>query len=216
MEITWYGHSCFRLTQRRMTTIVTDPYEGEAIGLPPLKLKADVVTISNDTPGHNHTRAVKGARHILTGPGEYEIGGVFITAIRTPNKKRKTTSGPNTLFLFDYNGVRIAHLGNMQNIPSQAEIEALGTVDVALVPVGGGNALTASQAAEVISLLEPAIVVPMHYGLSHPALKLAPLSHFLKEMGVEQATPQTTLKVTPNSIPQALQIVVLENANAPT
>jgi len=215
MEITWYGHSCFRLTQRRMIAVVTDPYDAAEVGLPPLKLKADVVTVSHDAPGHNHVQSVKGVRHVLTGPGEYEIGGVFITAIRTSAKGRKGASARNTLFLFDYDGVTIAHLGNMQRVPTQSEIEALGHVHVALVPVGGGNALNASQAAEVISLLEPSIVVPMHYQLPGTSTKLDPLRRFLKEMGVEKAEPVESLKVTASSVPQELQVVVLQNANTP-
>ncbi len=216
MEITWYGHSCFRLTQRRMITVVTDPYDPQRVGLPPLKLKADVVTVSHDAAGHNYVKAVKGVRHILTGPGEYEIGGVFITAIRTDGKGKKATGPRNTLFLFDYEGVTVAHLGNIRRVPSQSEIEALGTVHVALVPVGGGNALTASQAAEVISVLEPAVVIPMHYKIPGSTMQLAPVDRFLKEMGVEKATPMPSFKITPSSIPQELQVVVLQNANTPT
>ncbi len=215
MEITWHGHSCFRLTQRRMISVVTDPYDGPSIGLPPLKLKADVVTVSNDAPGHNFIEAVKGTRHILTGPGEYEIGGVFITAIRTDGKGKKASSTRNILFLFDYEGVTVAHLGNMQRVPSQSEIEALGTVHVALVPVGGGNALTASQAAEVISLLEPSVVIPMHYKTPGTTAKLASVDRFLKEMGVEKVTPVPSFKIAPSGIPQELQVVVLQNANIP-
>ena len=214
MEITWYGHSCFRLTQRRMIAVVADPYDPAETGLPPLKLKADVVTISHDAPGHNYLKAVKGARRVITGPGEYEIGGVFITAIRTNGKKRKTATQRNLVCLFDYDGVTVAHLGNLQQVPTQSEIEALGTVDVALVPVGGGGALNAAQAAEVISLLEPAIVVPMHYRLPGSKAELAPLGKFLKEMGVEDATPLDSLKVSASSIPTELQVVVLKNANA--
>ena len=215
MEITWYGHSCFRLTQRRMATVITDPYDAKALGLPPLKLKADVVTVSNDAPGHNHIEAVKGPRHVLTGPGEYEIGGVFITAIPTQGKGRKVSGPRNTLFLFDYEGVTVAHLGNMNRVLTQAEIEALGTVHVALVPVGGGGGLNAARAAEVISVLEPSIVVPMHYREPGLRLDLAPLERFLKEMGVEKADPQPVLKVTPSGIPQELQVVVLQNTNKP-
>ncbi len=215
MEITWYGHSCFRLTQRRMIAVVTDPYDAAEVGLPPLKLKADVVTVSHDAPGHNHVKSVKGVQHVLTGPGEYEIGGVFITAIRTNGKNRKADTPRNTLFLFDYDGVTVAHLGNMQRVPTQSEIEALGNVHVALVPVGGGSALNAAQAAEVISLLEPSIVVPMHYHLPGTNIALAPLQRFLKEMGVENAEPQESLKVTASSLPQELHVVVLKNANTP-
>jgi L-ascorbate metabolism protein UlaG (beta-lactamase superfamily) len=79
MEIVWYGHSCFRLTERSMATVVTDPFDAEVVGYEALKLKADIVTVSHDAAGHNYLNAVKGYGHAITGPGEFEIGGVFIT-----------------------------------------------------------------------------------------------------------------------------------------
>ena len=88
MEITWYGHSCFRLTERNMATVVTDPYDNKIIGYKALKLKADIVTVSHDSPGHNNTNAVKGTSQIITGPGEYEIGDVFITAVQTNGQSK--------------------------------------------------------------------------------------------------------------------------------
>src|SRR5229473_526677 len=83
MEITWYGHSCFRLTERSMATVVTDPFDNKTIGYFPLKLKADILTISHDAPGHNYSESVKGSSHVIGGPGEFEIGGVFITGVQT-------------------------------------------------------------------------------------------------------------------------------------
>ena len=88
MEITWYGLSCFRLTERGLATIVTDPYDHQSTGYEPLRLKADIVTISHDAPGHNSESSVKGKSHVLRGPGEYEIGGVFITGVQTNGTKR--------------------------------------------------------------------------------------------------------------------------------
>src|SRR5512140_3810778 len=173
MEITWYGHSCFRLTERGMATVVADPFDSKAIGYSPLKLKADIVTVSHDAPGHNYPDAVKGTSHVITTPGEFEIGGVFITGIQTdgsgPSKKSKDQVR-NTLFVFDYDGLTVAHLGDLKVVPTQAEIEALGTVNVALVPVGAGGGLNAAKAAEIISVIEPNIVVPMHYAT--PAAKI--------------------------------------------
>ena len=81
MEITWYGHSCFRLTQRGMASIVTDPFDHQTVGYKALKLKADVVTVSHEAPGHNFLAGVKGAQRVITGPGEYEIGDVFISSL---------------------------------------------------------------------------------------------------------------------------------------
>ena len=141
MEITWYGHSCFRLTERSMATVVTDPFDAETVGYEPLKLKADIVTSSHDAPGHNCLSTVKGYSHAITGPGEFEIGGVFITGVQTDTSSKKSTPDKprNTLYVFDYMGITVAHLGDLRSVPTQAEIEALGTVHVALVPVGGGR-----------------------------------------------------------------------------
>jgi L-ascorbate metabolism protein UlaG (beta-lactamase superfamily) len=210
MEITWYGLSCFRLSERGLASVVTDPYDHRVTGYEPLKLKADIVTISHDAPGHNNAAGVKGKSHVITGPGEFEIGGVFITAVQTNGVTKRTPDEPrNTLYTFDFNGLTVAHLGDLRRVPSQAEIEALGNVHVALVPVGGGGGLASAKAVEVISLLEPGIVIPMHYSIPGGTLKLSPLSKFLKEMGVASAEPQPSLKLSMSNVPEDTRVVVL-------
>jgi L-ascorbate metabolism protein UlaG (beta-lactamase superfamily) len=210
MEITWYGHSCFRLTERSMATVVTDPYDNTSIGYSVLKLKGDIVSISHDAAGHNNIKAVKGTAHVITGPGEYEIGGVFVTGVQTNGKGKKDEDEVrNTLYVFDYDGITIAHLGDLKRVPSQTEVEALGAVNVALVPVGGGGGLNAAKAAEVISLLEPNIVIPMHYATKNSKVKLDSLDKFLKEMGLGTSEPEDSLKVTRTGLPQETRVVVL-------
>jgi L-ascorbate metabolism protein UlaG (beta-lactamase superfamily) len=220
MELTWYGHSCFRMAERGMATVVTDPYD-DSLGYPTLRLKADIVTVSHDAPGHNHLEAVKGEAKPITGPGEYEIGGVFITGISTARtngerKKKPDESQPkrNTLYLFDFDGLTVAHLGDLDHVPTQSQIEALGSVDAALVPVGGGAGLNAAQAAEVISLIEPSIVVPMHYKTSAVSLKLDAVSKFLKEMGLGTLQPEASLKLTKSSLPSETRVVLLDYKSA--
>jgi L-ascorbate metabolism protein UlaG (beta-lactamase superfamily) len=171
-----------------------------------LKLRADVVTVSHDAPGHNNVAAVSGCRHALTGPGEYEIGGVFITGIATGQEARTTR---NVLYLFDFNGLTVAHLGDMEKVPSQTQIEALEEVNVLLVPVGGGNSLNAAQAAELVSMLEPSIVVPMHYQIAGLNLGLDGVERFLKEMGVTETTEEASLKVTASGLPDETQVALL-------
>ena len=211
MEIVWYGHSCFRFIERGMAAVVTDPYDSEVIGYEPLKLRADIVTVSHEAPGHNFVSAVKGASHKLTGPGEFEIGGVFITGVQTDSNSKKNSEKPrNILFLFDFDGLTIAHLGDLRQVPSQSEVEALGTVNVALVPVGGGNGLNAAKAAEVISLLEPNIVIPMHYENPSSKLSLDPLSKFLKEMGLTTHESVPLLKITHSGLPDETKVIVLD------
>jgi len=210
MEITWYGHSCFRLTERSMATVVTDPFDHTSIGYEAIKLKADIVTVSHDASGHNFVKAVKGTSHVITGPGEFEIGGVFITAIQTNGHGKKGDEElRNTLYVFDYDGITVAHLGDLKRVPSQTDVEALGAVNVALVPVGGGGGLNAAKAAEVISLLEPNIVIPMHYATKHGKVKLDSLDKFLKEMGLGTTEPEDSIKVTRTGLPQETRVVVL-------
>ncbi len=216
MEITWFGHSCFRLTERGLAAVVTDPYD-ESLGYPTLRLKADIVTVSHDAPGHSNVDAVKGDLRALTGPGEYEIGGVFITGIPTlnPSAERVKKKGgvdvmTNTVYVFDYDGLTVAHLGDLDHVPTQSQIEALGAVHVALVPVGGGGGLNAAQAAEVVSLLEPSLVVPMHYRTDVGSSALDPVDKFLKEMGLGAINPEAGLKVTKSSLPDETHVVLLE------
>lgn len=218
MEITWYGHSCFRLTERSYATVVTDPFDSKSIGYDSLKLRSDIVTISHDAPGHNNTDAVKGTSHVIDGAGEFEIGGVFITGVQTDgngsgkkkSKKDGEASGRNTVYVFDYDGITVAHLGDLRDVPTQSDIELLGTINVALVPVGGGGGLNAAKAAEVISLIEPSLVIPMHYSTPATKLSLDSLNKFIKEMGLSKAESQPSLKVTRSGLPNETHVVVLD------
>src|SRR5574337_733728 len=163
MEIVWYGHSCFRLTERSMATVVTDPFDNKTIGYSPLKLKADIVTVSHDAPGHNNTEVVKGTSHIITGPGEFEIGGVFITGVQTDGSgsgKKTKEQVRNTLYVFDYDGLTVGHLGDLKQVPSQTEIEALGTVNVALVPVGGATCAGRRISCTPMTGIRPSLPMP--------------------------------------------------------
>ena len=205
MELTWYGLSCFRLSERKYATIVTDPFANN-LGMEVPKLKADVVTVSHDARGHNYAKAVAGYSHVLTGPGEYEIGNVFITGIAT---NHITTATCNVLYMFDFNGVTIAHLGDMQKVPTQTQIEALDEVNILLVPVGGGKSLNAAQAAELVSMLEPNIVIPMHYHIPGLKLELDAVDRFLKEMGVTEPQMEDSLKVSAGRLPEETETVIL-------
>lgn len=194
-----------------MATVVCDPFDATAVGYEPLKLKADIVTSSHDAPGHNYLNAVKGYSHAITGPGEFEIGGVFITGVQMDGQGKKAAEKPrNTLYVFDYLGITVAHLGDLRSVPPQNEIEALGTVHVALVPVGGDSGLNAAKAAEIVSLLEPNIVIPMHFHTPAAKVPLDPLDKFLKEMGLHDADTLPSLKVTKSSLPDETKVVVLD------
>jgi L-ascorbate metabolism protein UlaG (beta-lactamase superfamily) len=209
MDITWYGHSCFRLSDRGVT-VVTDP-PSDDMGYDRPRIRADVVTISHEHVGHNNRIGFRGGPKFFDGPGEYEVKGVFITGISTYHDGRKGASrGRNTVFLFEFDGVTICHLGDLGHVPTQSEVEALSSVDVLLIPVGGVNTIDPSKASEVISLIEPLLVVPMHYKTPVEKAKLQTVDKFLKEMGLSPMPAQPELKVTKSSLPAETQIVVLD------
>jgi L-ascorbate metabolism protein UlaG (beta-lactamase superfamily) len=208
MDITWYGHSCFRLSDRGVT-IVTDP-PSDDLGYDRPRIRADVVTISHEHPGHNNRVGFRGGPRFFDGPGEYEVKDVFITGITTYHDGRSgSVRGRNTVFLFEFDGVTICHLGDPGHVPTQSQVEALSAVDVLLVPVGGLHTIDASKASEVISLIEPRLVIPMHYKTNVEKAKLETVTKFLKEMGLAPVPPQPELKVTKSSLPDDTQVVLL-------
>ena len=211
MEITWYGHSCFRITERGQTTVICDPYDPQSVGYAPLKIKADIVTVSHESPNHSYLKGVKGDPYVINGPGEYEIGGIFITGLQTDKRKKRENNQVNTLYLIEFGGINIVHLGDMLHVPSQTEVESLGPVHIALVPVGGNGSLNAAKASEAISLFEPNIVIPMHYLTPVTTAKLDPIGKFLKEMGLSEVETMPSLKVSNvASLPEETQVVVLD------
>lgn len=206
MDLTWYGLSCFRISERKLASVVTDPYNGK-LGLPALQLKSDIVTVSHDAQGHNDTKAVTNKPFVLNGPGEYEIGGVFITGIATAGNN--DAGGHNVLYMFDFGGITVAHLGDMQKVPSQAQIEALEQVNILLLPVGGGKSLNAAQASELVSMLEPNIVIPMHYALPGLKVQLDGVDRFLKEMGVTEPKEESSLRISASNLPEETETLIL-------
>jgi L-ascorbate metabolism protein UlaG (beta-lactamase superfamily) len=209
MEIIWYGHACFRLKDKN-STVVTDPFD-KSLGLPLPRPKADIVTISHQSPHHNYTAGIKDSFKVIDGPGEYEIGGTFITGIRMVSTKQNANGAlPNNVFVFYMEDLAICHLGDLNQVPTQSQVEGMGSINVLMVPVGGKKALNAAQAAEVISLIEPDIVIPMHYQLPGITIDLDPVSKFLKEMGVTKAEPESVLKLAKSNLPEETQIVLLD------
>jgi L-ascorbate metabolism protein UlaG (beta-lactamase superfamily) len=210
VEITWYGQTCFRLAGQASIAIVTDPYSPElGIALPPLR--ADIVTVSHHHASCQYLDVVQGPFRLLNGPGEYEISGIFITGVSTfADDKQGSVRGLNTVFAFDFDGTTVCHLGRLGHVPSQSQVKNLGSVDILLVPVGGGGSLTSTQASEVIGLFEPDIVVPMRYQVPGLKEELDGVDTFLREMGVEEVGKQDALHASESTMSGKTDTVVLE------
>jgi L-ascorbate metabolism protein UlaG (beta-lactamase superfamily) len=208
LDVTWLGHGCFRLRGKN-AAVVTDPYP-PSIGLKLQRLDADLVTISHEHPNHNFAQAVRDGYEIR-GPGEYEVAGVSVIGIPTYHDAEKgATRGRNTVYLIEIDDVRVCHLGDLGHRLDDADAEAVSSIDILLVPVGGRTAINAAQAAEVVRQLEPRYVVPMHYAIPGLKVELDPVDRFLKEMGVNAAEPQPKLSVQSSSGDYETKVVVLE------
>lgn len=219
-DVQFLGHACVRI-RGRDGVVVCDPF-GREIGFDIGKPSAHVVTVSHDHPDHNNAAAVKPMREqafVIDGPGEYEVSGILITGVRTYHDNQKGAElGFNTVFIILLDDVTFCHLGDLGHELSQSQLEEIGNVDVLFVPVGGGETIGPAEASNVISQLEPRIVVPIHYGSGQLALEyqLAPLEKFTHEMGIKEVNPEDKLNVTTANLPgegEETRVVVLRASN---
>lgn len=184
MKITWFGHTCFTISEDHLATVLTDPYARSLEGRKPLKTRVDIVTLSRNGNGSSSLADINGKPFVIDGAGEYELGGVFITGVQI---NRKALEERNTLFVYHYNDLTIAHMGILERLPTQKEIEQLGEINIAMVPVGATENWNPAKAAELVSMLEPDYVIPMAYGRNPENGKPSGLKKFLKAMGTDSA-----------------------------
>lgn len=214
MEITFLGHSCFKL-RSRLATLITDPFDPQLVGLKFPKIEADIVTVSHEHKDHNFVSGVGGVPVIVAGSGEYEIKGVKIIGIncyhdKTLGKER----GTNTIYRINMDRINLVHLGDLGHKLDEKIQEMLDDVDILMLPVGEYYSIGIAEASEIISQINPKIIIPMHYNrkeldqsnFSH----LSGLDIFLKEMGKEGIKPIPKLVVTKDKLPEESTIVVLE------
>lgn len=180
MNIKWLGHSCFALTESTGTVIVTDPYNAKEVGYSMPEITATAVTVSHSHKDHNNVSAVKGNPAVISGVGSCEIDGVDINAFTTNHdEKSGKLRGTNLVFTYRLDGVTVCHLGDIGEECSARILDAIGSVDVLLIPVGGKYTIDAELAKDYVDKLMPSIVIPMHYQTDDCKLHIAPVSDFL-------------------------------------
>jgi L-ascorbate metabolism protein UlaG (beta-lactamase superfamily) len=204
LEITYFGQSTFRLRGKEVT-VVTDPAPNGRASTD--GLGADIFTVS--APGSERGIARQGddGARLVSGPGEYEIADILVHGVAT--SLEPFTGAVNTAFVFRIEDLVVCHLGNTREKLSDQQVEDIGNIDVLLVPVGADGALEPGQAAQVVSQLEPMVVVPMGYAVNGELPE--PVKHFCGEMGSKDVAPEPKLTLTKNSLPSQVRVVVLEN-----
>ncbi len=188
MVITYYGISCFKV-QSGDTVLAIDPYFKES-GLTPPRFEANAVISSTTHPNYSNPNILK-----ITGPGEYEFSGICVKGISVSNK--------NTIYIIDWEGMKLAHMGNFNEKNLESDIqEQIGTPDILFMPVGGENTIDSEMAVKIVNQIEPRIVIPMNY---------KKVDEFLKEMG-EKVSPEEKLTIKKKDLPNAedTKVIVLK------
>jgi len=212
MDVAYLGHASF-LLRYKSVRVVCDPFNKE-VGFSPVKVRADIVTVSHEHGDHNQLSGVEGEPMVIRGPGEYEIKEVSITGIQTfHDDKEGSLRGKNTSYAIDIDDLRVCHLGDLGHRLEERHLNLMDGVDILMVPVGGVYILDSKEALEVIKQIGPSVVIPMHFKTREHDKKifgkLATVEEFIKESGME-ARREKKLTVKKLDLPEEMEIIVLE------
>ncbi len=221
MKISWLGQACFKI-QTKTISLVIDPYDPK-IGLKSAATKADLVLSTHDHHDHNYLEAVTAenpelaAPYVIKNPGEYEVSEIMVHGIQAAHdKKGGAERGLVTMYSIQSEGINILHVGDLGEKLTNEQVEAIGNVDILLIPVGGTYTIDGKEASDIVSQLEPRVVIPMHYLVPGLTVEgIAPVDLFLKEMGAVGVAAQESYKITKKELPQEeTQVVILEPLKA--
>lgn len=201
MELTFYGDSCFRLRGRETSLLLDPPEQGSL----PARTSPDIVVRTDGATDPERLRAQDGRPQEVRGPGEFEVRGVSIQGL---------AAGETTVMRIEMDEVRVVAVGGLRSELSEDQIDALGHVDVLMVPVGGGGSMTAAEATRLVNAIEPSIVVPCRFRLPDSSEdRYEPVDKFAKEMGLAEGTWAPSARLTlngPSAESEETKVVVLE------
>lgn len=200
MNIFWHGQSCFSLTttpnKNSQIRIVIDPFSEET-GLKIPKLSADILLVTHQHSDHNNIKIVQGNPFLISGPGEYEIKEIFIEGIHSfHDASGGKERGFNTIYTIETEELKVCHLGDLgQKELTDEQLEKIGEVDILMIPIGGIYTVSVKEAIEIMSQIEPKIIIPMHYSLPKLKYKLDGVDKFLKNIGIKKLEPLPKLSI---------------------
>lgn len=214
MKVKWLGHASFLITSEAGTKIITDPYNvGGGLSYGEIRESADIVTVSHEHGDHNNVAAVKDSPQVVKGAGAKEAKGIKFKGVSTYHDEAQGGQrGPNTVFCFEVDGLKVCHLGDLGHALSDKDVAEVGKVDILLVPVGGFFTIDARVATAVSGKLAPKVIIPMHFKNDKLAYPIAAVDDFIKgKSGVTQPNA-SEVEFKRGKLPAATQIVVLKPA----
>ncbi len=221
MELTYFGHASFLLTAGDGTTILIDPFDDQP-GYPIPVVSPTAVTVSHEHFDHNHVATAQGKPKVirgLTGGGkgwatvDERIGAVGVTTVPTFHDPSKGSQrGRNSVFLFDVDGLRVVHAGDLGHTLDAEQVTAIGRPDLLMIPIGGFYTIDATQADQVVAALNPRVVIPMHYKTEVNAdWPIGTIDEFIRgKTGVSRKERGVT--VSRETLPTELEVWVLAHA----
>jgi len=214
MKVKWLGHSCFLITSGDGVRIITDPYAvGGGINYCPIKETADVVVVSHEHDDHSNISAVQGKPEVVKGDGIKTAKGVQFKGVATYHDAAQGGQrGPNTIFCFTIDDIKLCHLGDLGHVLSPAQVTEIGTVDILLVPVGGFYTINASVASQVCDQLKPKIVIPMHFKTPNCAYPITGVEDFLKGKKNVRRMEDSEVDLERERLPATAEIVLFRPA----
>ncbi|MBI2011765.1 MBL fold metallo-hydrolase [Candidatus Daviesbacteria bacterium] len=213
MDIYWYGQACFKLKGKQASVII-DPFDLEFTGLKlPKDMEANIAIKTHDHLDHSNLGAVTGDPIKIAGPGEYEISAVTVNGVSVFHDKSKGSErGLNTVYNIEIDGLNVVHLGDLGHVLEEEQVAQIGLTDILLIPVGSIYTISAEEATQVVSQLEPKIIIPMHYWIDGLKFPLDKVELFLKQMGKEGIEPISKFSITKEKLPDEPQVVVLNKS----
>ncbi len=214
MLVKWYAHACFSLELKSGTKILIDPFN-EEIGYSLPEVSTDILLVSHEHFDHSYDKTIVSQYERFDSEGDFECKGVKISAISQPHdEKGGSLRGDTLTFKIKAEGINILHMGDIGIVPSVEFAQKVGKVDVLFLPVGGVYTVGPEEAIEIIKLLEPNIIIPMHYKTTGLKLDIGNLYDFTKV--AKKFTDISTIggsnfEITADNLKKRTRIVVMQN-----
>lgn len=210
MKIKWLGHSCFLLTSSSGVRILTDPFD-ESVGYKVPAVEADIVTTSHNHSDHNHVQVVKGNFKHLNSPGHFVEKNIEITGVATyHDKEQGIKRGSNVAFIYSIDGLKICHLGDLGHILTNQQINEIGEIDIVLIPIGGTYTIDYREATKVVSLLNPKLVIPMHFKTPVINFPIDSVDKFLANIGSADSVGSQEIELNPDKLNLLAKVIILD------
>jgi len=216
MKVKWLGHAAFIITSDEGIKILTDPYRVGMFGVNygEMKETADIVVVSHEHPDHNNVEGVPGSPDVIRGAGKRQAKGIEFRAIASfHDDTGGSQRGPNNIFCFTVNGVRLCHLGDLGHTLSDQQLADIGEVDVLLTPMAGNFTIDADAAHKVVGQIKPCVVIPMHYQTDKcPTFPVTDVEPFLAGKTNVKRMDTAEVEFKKEQLPSTTEIVVLKHA----